>query len=56
VRAAAARAVERVLSSPDAFALLIRRLEAAGWHIEREPLTRGERARDSSLAPPARER
>jgi hypothetical protein len=36
VRAAAARAVERVLSSPDALALLIERLEAAGWHVERE--------------------
>jgi hypothetical protein len=35
VRAAAARAVEQVLSSPDAFALLIGRLEAEGWRIER---------------------
>lgn len=37
LRAAAARAVERVLSSPDAFALLIGRLEAEGWRIERVP-------------------
>jgi len=36
VRGAAARAVERVLGSRDAFALLLRRLEAAGWRIERE--------------------
>jgi hypothetical protein len=35
VRTAAARAVERVLSSREGFALLIRRLESAGWHIER---------------------
>jgi hypothetical protein len=35
VRSAAARAVERVLSSDETFALLISRLEAAGWHIER---------------------
>jgi hypothetical protein len=35
VRAAAARAVSRVLSSEDALALLVRRLEAAGWRIER---------------------
>ena len=37
LRAAAARAVDRVLSSPDAFALLIGRLEAEGWRIERVP-------------------
>jgi hydroxyethylthiazole kinase-like sugar kinase family protein len=43
VRAAAARAVERVLSSPDAFALLIGRLEAEGWRIERAAV---ELARD----------
>ena len=36
VRSAAARAVERVLGSRDAFGLLLRRLEAAGWRIERE--------------------
>ena len=36
VRSAAERAVERVLSSDEAFALLMRRLEAAGWHIERD--------------------
>ncbi len=35
--AAAAAAVERVLASDDAFALLIRRLEAAGWRIEPAP-------------------
>ena len=39
MRIAAARAVERVLSSPDAFALLIARLETEGWRIERAPLT-----------------
>src|SRR5205807_1141558 len=32
VGAAAARAVDRVLSSEEALALLLRRLEAAGWH------------------------
>lgn len=37
VRAAAARAVERVLTSPDAFALLVARLEAEGWRIEKAP-------------------
>jgi hypothetical protein len=37
VRAAAARAVEKVLSSPDAFALLVARLEAEGWRIEKAP-------------------
>jgi len=37
VRIAAARAVERVLSSPDAFALLVVRLEAEGWRIEKAP-------------------
>jgi hypothetical protein len=53
VRAAAARAVDRVLSSEETFALLIRRLEAAGWHVERpsgpdrdaSPLTPSPRAR-----------
>jgi hypothetical protein len=35
VRDAAARAVEKVLRSEEAFALLISRLEAAGWHVER---------------------
>jgi hypothetical protein len=38
-----------VLSSEESFALLIRRLEAAGWHVERpriaSPLTPPERAR-----------
>lgn len=37
VRAAAARAVEKVLSSPDAFAMLVARLEAEGWRIEKAP-------------------
>jgi hypothetical protein len=37
VRAAAVRAVEQVLSSDAAFALLVRRLEEAGWRVEREP-------------------
>jgi len=37
VRAAAALAVERVLGSQEAFALMIDRLEAAGWRIERAP-------------------
>jgi hypothetical protein len=50
VRAAAARAVDQVLSSEESFALLIRRLERAGWRIERpapssEPLTPPSRAR-----------
>ena len=35
VRAAAVRAVEHVLSSDAAFALLVRRLEEAGWRVER---------------------
>jgi hypothetical protein len=35
VQAAAMRAVEQVLSSEEAFALLISRLEAAGWRVER---------------------
>jgi hypothetical protein len=37
IRAAAARAVDRVLASEDAFALLIERLEHAGWRVERTP-------------------
>jgi hypothetical protein len=37
IAAAAARAVERVLSSSEALALLVRRLQDAGWHIESEP-------------------
>jgi len=49
VRAAAARAVARVLSSRDAFALLLRRLEAAGWRIEREPATRRETGAPAAL-------
>ncbi|MFI5043021.1 MAG: hypothetical protein ACHQNA_14445 [Acidimicrobiales bacterium] len=35
VQAAAARAVEKVLRSEEAFALMIRKLEAAGWNIQR---------------------
>jgi hypothetical protein len=37
VQAAAARAVEKVLRSEEAFALMIRKLEAAGWNIQRTP-------------------
>jgi hypothetical protein len=37
VRTAAALAVERVLGSDEAFALMIDRLQAAGWRIERAP-------------------
>jgi hypothetical protein len=47
IAAAAARAVEQVLSSSDALALLVRRLEEAGWHIEPEP---------AAATPPARAR
>jgi len=54
VRAAAARAVDRVLSSEESFALLIRRLESAGWHIER-PAFASERQLDA-LTSPARAR
>jgi hypothetical protein len=57
VSAAAARAVERVLSSPDAFALLVRRLEAAGWHVEREPgEQRTHRTERAAPLSPARDR
>ena len=55
IGAAAARAVDRVLSSEEALALLLRRLEAAGWHIEREPETQRRRAANG-LTPPARAR
>ena len=54
-RVRAARAVDRVLSSEEALALLLRRLEAAGWHIEREPETQRRRAANG-LTPPARAR
>jgi hypothetical protein len=37
VRSAAARAVEQVMNSKEAFALMMRRLEAAGWQVERAP-------------------
>jgi hypothetical protein len=63
IRAAAARAVERVLASEEAFALLIRRLEAAGWQVERMAgdAPRLEAAEHASpargaLTPPARAR
>ncbi|HLY37847.1 MAG TPA: hypothetical protein VKU61_07415 [Candidatus Binatia bacterium] len=55
VRTAAARAVERVLSSRESFALLIRRLESAGWHIER-PAFPSETDVDATLTSPARAR
>ena len=44
------RPVEQVLSSSDALALLVRRLEAAGWRIEPEPVA------EPTLTPPARTR
>ena len=57
VKSAAARAVERVLGSADAFALLIQRLEAAGWRIERDaPSVRPAAERPPAHAPSARER
>ena len=56
VGAAAARAVDRVLSSEEALALLLRRLEAAGWHIEREPEATERRGAAAHLTPPARAR
>lgn len=37
VRSAAARAVEQVMNSKEAFALMMRRLEQAGWQVERAP-------------------
>ncbi len=37
VRSAAARAVQQVLNSREAFALMMRRLEDAGWRVERAP-------------------
>src|SRR5438046_1150450 len=53
----AARAVERVLSSADAFALLIRRLEAAGWRVERDASSPTRAAEGPpAQAPSARER
>jgi len=57
VRSAAARAVERVLGSADAFALLIRRLEATGWRVERD-VSSASRAAEGppAQAPSARER
>jgi hypothetical protein len=40
VRAAAQRAVDRLLSSEESFELLIRRLQDAGWQIERPTSTK----------------
>lgn len=48
IRSAAARAVQQVLDSREAFALMMRQLEQKGWRIERAPgegdtpLERGE--------------
>ena len=57
VRSAAARAVDRVLSSRESFALLIRRLESAGWQIERPAFaSEGEDDVDTTLTSPARAR
>ena len=57
VKSAAARAVERVLSSADAFALLIRRLKAAGWRVERDTSAASRTAEGPPApAPSARER
>jgi len=56
LRATAARAVERVLSSPDAFALLIGRLEAEGWRIERLPPAAATQVGAGEGADSARER
>jgi len=54
VRAAAERAVERVLGSPESFKLMVQRLEQAGWQIERAP--EAAPAPFSTLTPPARAR
>jgi len=56
VRAAAARAVDRVLSSPDAFSLLIDRLEAEGWRIERAPVPLPSAVESAELVTPGRVR
>ena len=47
VRSAAERAVARVFGSEETFALLIQRLEEAGWRVERDApaLTPRSRAR-----------
>jgi hypothetical protein len=58
VRSAVERAVDRVLSSDEAFTLMVRRLEEAGWRIERDPgaSTGGESTDVATLTPPARAR
>ena len=57
VRTAAALAVERVLGSQEAFALMIDRLEAAGWRIERAPAGAApSSARAATLTVPERAR
>ena len=54
VRTAAAAAVERVLGSREAFALMIRRLEDAGWRIEPAPAAADHD--DATLTAPERAR
>ena len=54
-------AVERVFGSSEAFALMIHRLEAAGWRIERAPTDQGAAqadapAGDATLTAPERAR
>jgi hypothetical protein len=56
VRSAVERAVDRVLTSDEAFALLIRRLEEAGWQVERVAGAAPAASRSSTLTPPARAR
>jgi hypothetical protein len=57
VRAAVARAVEHVLSSKEALELLVRRLEAAGWHIEQAPgAAHSTPEEPAPLTPPTRAR
>ena len=57
VRSAAERAVDRVLSSEEALALLVRRLEEAGWHVERDvPPAERPSGDPVGLTPPARAR
>jgi hypothetical protein len=57
IRLAAARAVEQVLANSRAFNLLIERLEAAGWHVDRErPGATLAVDEPSRLTPPVRAR